>query len=61
MDKFSKLKPTEIQKSKSKKENILFSNDRIKVVEFEDWSVITSMDGVICIPYLIEQNKFIHN
>lgn len=57
MDKFSKLKPEE--QKKSKKEDIVYSNEHIKVVEYEDWSVITGRDGVLCIPYLIEQNKFI--
>jgi len=57
MDKFSKLKSEDYQKPK--KNETIFSNDYIKVVEFEDWSVITGRDGVLCIPYLIEQNKFI--
>jgi 8-oxo-dGTP pyrophosphatase MutT (NUDIX family) len=57
MDEFSKLKPAE--EVKQKKEKVHFSNDYIKIVDFEDWTVITGKDGVICIPYLIEQNKFI--
>lgn len=57
MDKFSKLKP--IEHTKSKKEDVAFSNNFIKIVKYEDWSVITGKNCVFCIPYLIEQNKFI--
>ncbi len=57
MDKFSKLKPVDY--IKPKKEDVSFSNNFIKIVSFEGWSVITGKDGVICIPYLIEKNKFI--
>jgi len=58
MDKFSKLKPNS-DKPTSKKENVLFQNKYVKLIEFDDWSIITGKDCVICIPYLIEQNKFI--
>lgn len=57
MDKFSKLKP--IEHTKSKKEEVCYSNDHIKIVDYEDWTVITGKDGVVCIPFLIEQNKII--
>ena len=57
MDKFSKLKP--IDYVKPKKEDIAYSNEYVKIVSYEDWSVITGKNCVFCIPYLIEQNKFI--
>jgi 8-oxo-dGTP pyrophosphatase MutT (NUDIX family) len=31
----------------------------MKVVKYEDWSIINDKDCVICIPYLIELNKFV--
>lgn len=57
MHQFSKLKPeNEITPNKK---NILFSNDYISVVDYEDWSIIDESDMVVCIIYLIEQNQFI--
>jgi hypothetical protein len=57
MDKFTKLKSPEY--IKPEKEKVHYSNDFIKIVDYEDWSVISGRDGVICIPFLIEQNKII--
>lgn len=57
MKKFTNLKPE--TENKSLKENVLWSNDHIKIVQFEDWSILTGKDSVICIPYLIELNQFI--
>lgn len=55
MEKFSKIKP----KEKAQKEEVLFKGDGFKVVQFEEWPIIEKKDFVICIPYLIEENKFI--
>ena len=57
MEKFSKLKPD--SGITDKKEEVLYSDDYIKVVKFEDWSIIDSRDVVFCIPYLIESNQII--
>lgn len=57
MDKFSKLKT--VEQIKPKKEDVIYSNEFIKIVNYEDWSVLTGKDCVFCIPYLIEQNKFV--
>lgn len=55
MDKFSKLKKVE----RKKKESVLYKDDHIKLVSFEDWSIIDGKDCVMCIPYLIETNEII--
>ncbi len=57
MKKFSTLKPG--NESKSLKNEVLFKDGSFKVVKYEDWSVISDKDCVICIPYLVELNKFI--
>jgi len=56
MKRFSTLRPEE---SKSQKDEVLFKDGSLKVVKYEDWSVINDKDCVICIPYLTELNKFI--
>ena len=56
MKKFSTMRP---DGDKSSKEEVLFKDGGMKVVKYEEWSVIDDKDCVICIPYLIELNKFI--
>ncbi len=57
MKKFSKIKPkNEFDESK---EEVLYSDKSIKVIDFEDWSIIKEKDLVVCIPYLIESNEII--
>lgn len=55
MDKFSNLG----KKKKKKKDNILFDNKYIKLIDYEGWSIVEEKDLVVCIPYLIESNQFI--
>ena len=56
MDKFSKLRPkTETEK----KDKELFSKGPLKIIEFEDWSIIKTKDCILCIPILIETNQVI--
>ncbi len=58
MEKFSKLKTEEqIQKQEDKK--ILYKDNNVKVTKYKEWSIISKNDAVFCIPYLIEQNKFV--
>ena len=57
MEKFSKLRPkNEFDDSKDKE---IFSNGELKIIEFEDWSLIKTKDCIICIPILIETNQVI--
>lgn len=56
MDKFSKLRP---KRDVEKKDKELFSKGPLKIIEFEDWSIIKSKDCIICIPILIETNQVI--
>lgn len=55
MDKFSKLN----RKKTTKKEEELFKNDKLTIINYEDWSVIKDRDCVVCIPYLIESNQMV--
>jgi 8-oxo-dGTP pyrophosphatase MutT (NUDIX family) len=57
MQRFSTIRPEE--EKKFKKEDVLYKDDHIKISKYEDWSIISEKDAVICIPYLVELNKFI--
>lgn len=57
MEKFSKIKPK--NEFEEGEEKVLYSDDAIKVIDFEDWSIVKERDLVVCIPYLIEKNEFI--
>ena len=57
MQRFSNIKPEE--EKKFKKDDILYKDDHIKIINYEDWSLVSEKDCVICIPYLVELNKFI--
>ena len=57
MEKFTKLKPkTEFTEDK---DDILFSNKYMKVINYEDWTIVKESDFVVCIPYLIETNQIV--
>lgn len=57
MEKFSSIKPkNEFDEGKDK---VIYSNDRIKIIQFEDWNLIKEKDCVVCIPYLIELNQIV--
>ena len=58
MEKFSKVKKRyNIDKSNDK--NVQYDDNYIKVVSYEDWSIVSEKDVVVCIPYFIETNQFI--
>ncbi len=57
MEKFSKLKPkTDIIEGK---DDVLYSNSYMKVINYEDWTIVKESDFVVCIPYLIDYNQII--
>jgi 8-oxo-dGTP pyrophosphatase MutT (NUDIX family) len=56
MEKFTKLGR---KKPGRKKDKVLFDNGYMKVIEYEDWSLMEESDIVVCIPYFVEENKFI--
>jgi 8-oxo-dGTP pyrophosphatase MutT (NUDIX family) len=58
MQKFSKIRPKE-EKNFINKDVVKYSDDQIKIINYEDWSVIKEKDIVVCIPYLIETNQII--
>lgn len=57
MEKFSKLKPKD--QLNDKKSDIIYSDDYLKIINYEDWHITQEKNLVICIPYLIETNQFI--
>jgi len=60
MKPLSKIKPKLVDEFSSKNhKRVKYSNDFMKVIEYEDWSLIEQKDAVFCIPYLIEKNQFI--
>jgi len=58
MQQFSKLKPGTGSNNKNK-EPILYQDNNLKIISFEDWSILKEKDAVCCIPYLIETNQII--
>jgi 8-oxo-dGTP pyrophosphatase MutT (NUDIX family) len=57
MEKFSRIKPKDdFDESKDK---VVYSDEHLKIIQFEDWSIIKEKDLVVCIPYLIESNQFV--
>lgn len=57
MKRFTSLKPKNI--FKEEKEKVIFSDKNLKIIQFEDWSIIKERDVVVCIPYLIETNEIV--
>lgn len=57
MQQFSKLKPKD--EFKEPKDEVLFDNDYVKVINYEDWSILKEKDLIVCIPYFIESNQFL--
>jgi NUDIX domain len=56
MELFSKLKKEETKKDNEK---VLYQDEHLSLIDYEDWVVLKEKDGVICIPYLIETNQII--
>lgn len=42
-----------------KKKEVLWQNDTISILDYEDWTIVKEKDIVVCIIYLIEVNQFI--
>jgi 8-oxo-dGTP pyrophosphatase MutT (NUDIX family) len=57
LEKFSKLKPK--NEFDTPKDEVLYSDDTLEVIKYEDWSIIKEKDSVVCIPFLIESNQII--
>lgn len=55
--KFSKLKPK--NDFNEPDDEIKYEDDKLKIVNYEDWSIIKEKDCVVCIPYLIESNQMV--
>lgn len=58
MDKFTKLEKNDF-KPKSKKEDVLYKNDFVKLINFEDYTTLVQKDCVLAVPVLIEKNQLI--
>ena len=57
MEKFSKLRPK--NDFNEPDYEIKYEYGKLKVVKYEDWSIIKERDVVVCIPYLIESNQMV--
>lgn len=57
MKKFTKIRISKT--TKKKKSDILYSDDYVKLISYEGWSMISEKDLVIVLPYLIESNELI--
>lgn len=59
MKRFSTLKPSKTgELDKIKDDDIKFKDDNLKVVDYENWSIVSEKDCAFCIIYLIDLNKF---
>lgn len=57
MDKFTKV--SKDKPNKQEESNVLWENKYMKVLNLEDWTVVEEKDMIVCIPYLIEENRII--
>ena len=57
MPKFSNLKPK--NDFNGPDEDIVYQDDKLKIINYEDWSLIKEKDCIVCIPYLIESNQMV--
>jgi len=57
MPKFSNLKPK--NEFNGSDEEVVYQDDKLKVIKFENWSIVKEKDCVVCIPYLIESNQMV--
>ena len=58
MDKFSKL-DRQTGKIKEDTQDFKYYDEHVKILDFEDWTIIEDRDAAVCIPYLIERNQII--
>ena len=57
MEQFSKMKPK--NDFSDNDDEVVFDGDYMKIIKYEDWNVIKEKDLIVCIPYLIQEDKFI--
>jgi hypothetical protein len=57
VEKFSKIRPK--NEFNEPDEDIVYQDDKLKIVKFENWSIIKEKDCIVCIPYLIESNQMV--
>jgi 8-oxo-dGTP pyrophosphatase MutT (NUDIX family) len=53
MRKFSNIKTAKVQ------DDALYKGNYLKVIDLEGWEIVEEKDMVICVPYLVNQNKVI--
>ncbi len=58
MEKFTNIKPKS-DFDDDKKEDVVYSNKYLKVINYEDWTIIKESDFVVCIIYLIDSNQIV--
>jgi len=55
MERFTKIS----KKKDDDKKTILWSDENVTVVKFEDWTIIEGQDCVICVPILVDNNQVV--
>jgi len=55
MEKFTKI----LKKKNKKEDPILWSNDWVKIVKFDGWTIVEGDDSVVCVPVLIDDNQVV--
>jgi 8-oxo-dGTP pyrophosphatase MutT (NUDIX family) len=59
MKRFSTLRPSKSTGELDKeKDDVKFKDDNLKIVDYDNWSIISEKDCVFCVIYLIDLNKF---
>lgn len=56
MEKFSKMKTI---KEVEDKDSTLYDDGKLKLIKYEDWTIIDKHDVVICMIYLVELNQIV--
>jgi 8-oxo-dGTP pyrophosphatase MutT (NUDIX family) len=57
MEKFSKLRPK--NEFDEPEDDIKYEDDKLKIINYEGWSILKEKDCIVCIPYLIESNQIV--
>lgn len=58
MEKFTKLEKRDFE-PKKKKEDVLYQNDWVKLINYEDYTTLVQRDCTFAIPVLIEKNQLV--
>lgn len=55
MEKFTKIS----KKKKPKGDDVLWTNDWVKIVNYEGWTIVEGIDSIVCVPVLVDSNQVV--